>query len=84
MLDIIGIEDSHVRDDLVYMVMATWIFEGKFSHEELRKILQILLNDQHMFYQIGEKKHKLCIHTLFLCAAVTAYYRTSYRRFILK
>lgn len=55
MLDIIGIEDSHVRDDLVYMVMATWIFEGKFSHEELRKILQILLNDQHMFYQIGEK-----------------------------
>lgn len=55
MLDIIGIEDSHIRDDLVYMVMATWIYEGKFSHEELRKILQILLNDQHMFYQIGEK-----------------------------
>ncbi|QUI23755.1 DUF2785 domain-containing protein [Vallitalea pronyensis] len=54
MLDIIGIEDAHIRDDLVYMVMATWISEGIFSHEELRKILQLLLNDQHLFYRIGE------------------------------
>lgn len=55
MLDIIGIEDSYIRDDLVYMVMCTWIMNDVFSTEELRKILQIIQDDNHMFYKLGEK-----------------------------
>ena len=56
MLPHIGSTDSELRDDLIYMTLAQWIaVQDLLDGEQLRIILPILVDDQHLFYKIGEK-----------------------------
>ncbi len=51
-----GAVDPELRDDLIYMTMATWIARGVFEPQDLVEILQVALNEQHLFYGLGEKE----------------------------
>lgn len=56
MLNHIGTTDSYLRDDLIYSAFGTWILKLKvIDQEQLRRILQEILTEQHMLYNIGEK-----------------------------
>lgn len=55
MMNYIGSPDNQLRDDLIYTALATWILDHNlFAHEQLRQLLLITLDDQHLFYAIGE------------------------------
>ena len=51
-----GSLDPELRDDLIYMTMATWIERDVFEAKDLNEILQVSLNEQHLFYGLGEKE----------------------------
>ncbi|MCP1181854.1 DUF2785 domain-containing protein [Paenibacillus sp. 1781tsa1] len=55
MLKHIGSPDPVLRDELIYVIFATWIGQGVFSEDQLRHVLQLALDDQHLFYGIGEQ-----------------------------
>jgi hypothetical protein len=55
MLEYLGDIDSELRDDLIYSVLSKWIIGKVFSKEQLRQILEIILDDKHLFYRIGER-----------------------------
>lgn len=56
MLSHIGSIDSVLRDDLIYSAFGTWILRyNVINQEELRNLLSISLDEQHMLYQIGEE-----------------------------
>lgn len=56
MLFHIGSTDNYLRDDLIYSAFATWILDhNTISHEQLQELLQKILGDQHIFYNIGEQ-----------------------------
>lgn len=55
MMDHIGSLDSDLRDGLIYSSLGTWIVKlNYFSQQQLAKLLDIALDDQHLFYQIDE------------------------------
>ncbi len=54
MLAHIGDPDPTMRDDLIYMTLATWISRGYFQPDQLRDILNKLLDEKHLFWGLGE------------------------------
>jgi len=56
MMKYIGDIDSELRDNLIYSTFAEWIDRGEFTDEQVRELLHICLDDQHLFYGIGEKE----------------------------
>lgn len=57
MLRYIGSPDAQLRDDLIYTALVQGIYHQRvFSTQELRAILQTVLDEQHMFYRMGEKE----------------------------
>ncbi|WP_336783780.1 DUF2785 domain-containing protein [Paenibacillus illinoisensis] len=54
MLQHIGSTDPVLRDELIYVTFTTWIGQGIFSEEQLRVLLHKAMDDQHLFYGIGE------------------------------
>ena len=55
MLKFIGVPDSELRDKLIYSTLASWIYRGSFSSDELQELLQRALDDEHLFYNLGEE-----------------------------
>ncbi|MCM3174723.1 DUF2785 domain-containing protein [Paenibacillus sp. MER 99-2] len=55
MLRHIGSTDPVLRDELIYVTFATWIAHGVFSADQLREILHIAIDDEHLFYRLGEQ-----------------------------
>ncbi len=56
MMHHIGSTDSQLRDELIYTAFGTWILEhNSLSPTQLRGLLQKVLSDQQMFYNIGEQ-----------------------------
>lgn len=54
MLKYIGDTNSELRDDLICTTFYEWICEKEyFSQEELRHMLIILMDENHLFYHIG-------------------------------
>jgi len=54
MLRYIGDPDPDLRDELIYPAFYAWINdETTLSAAELRSLLTVLLDDQHLFFQIG-------------------------------
>lgn len=50
----IGSTDPQLRDSLIYSAFHEWICGDVFSSEELKKLLTLALDEQHLFYRIGE------------------------------
>ncbi|MDD6771673.1 DUF2785 domain-containing protein [Inconstantimicrobium porci] len=57
MLKYIGDTDPHLRDELIYSTFCYWITEKcYFNSEELKEILNVILDKNHLFYKIGSEK----------------------------
>lgn len=56
MLAHLGSIDPELRDDLIYRTLSRWALRDKFTPDELRRLLKIVTDDQHLFYHIGEKE----------------------------
>ena len=55
MLDNIGSPDSELRDDLIYTCMCQWVaLKPLFAVEDLRATWPLLLDEQHLFFRIGD------------------------------
>jgi hypothetical protein len=55
MLVYIGSADSELRDDLIYSTFAAWITDGKtIPTQQCSQILQVVLDDDHLFFKIGD------------------------------
>ena len=54
MLQYIGDPQPELRDNLIYTIFHKWIIESnKFTDEELRNLLSILIDKQHLLYHLG-------------------------------
>lgn len=54
MLEYIGDPQPELRDNLIYPTFHHWIaIENKFTDHELRSLLATLIDEQHLFYDIG-------------------------------
>lgn len=54
MMQDIGSPDPVLRDELIYSIMANWISSDRFTFDELRELLSISIDDQHLYYRLGE------------------------------
>lgn len=50
----IGSTDPVLRDDLIYTTFATWLERHLLQPKELREVLNVMLNDEHLFFHLGE------------------------------
>lgn len=57
MLKGIGSIDPVLRDDLIYSILSKWIKEDMFTYEQLQNLLSLSIDDQHLFYKLGEINH---------------------------
>ncbi|MNO23529.1 hypothetical protein D3C76_133320 [compost metagenome] len=56
MLENIGDPQPELRDELIYPAFNEWILEQRrFSSNELRAILTVLLDERHLFHGIGSQ-----------------------------
>ncbi|MGG1658311.1 DUF2785 domain-containing protein [Brevibacillus sp. NRS-1366] len=56
MLQYIGDPQPELRDDLIYPAFYQWIREeNRFTEAELRSLLAVLTDEEHLFYQIGSE-----------------------------
>lgn len=56
MLQKIGSVHSELRDDLIHTIFTTFIERDYYSREQLKNILQSVLNKNYLFYRIGTSK----------------------------
>ncbi|WP_028593728.1 DUF2785 domain-containing protein [Paenibacillus assamensis] len=71
MLKYIGDPDSELRDNLIYPTFYMWIQEGnKLSEEELRSLLALLLNNEHLFNGIGSQNDQSVFTRTFTALAI--------------
>lgn len=56
MLQYIGDPQPELRDELIYPTFYQWIHqENRFTEAQLRKLLAVLTDEQHLFYYIGNE-----------------------------
>ncbi|MCR8842719.1 DUF2785 domain-containing protein [Paenibacillus sp. SC116] len=71
MLKYIGDPDPELRDNLIYPTFYTWIHEkNKLSEAELRSLLAVLLNEEHLFYAIGSQNDQSVFTRTFTALAI--------------
>jgi len=52
----IGAVDSELRDGLIYSCFGTWILDSLFTPEQMRQLLGLATDDNHLFFRIGEQE----------------------------
>jgi hypothetical protein len=57
MMPHVGSVDSELRDDLIYTCLATWMLDENelYTEDQYKELLAIALDDEHLFYRLGEK-----------------------------
>ncbi len=52
----IGSPDGYLRDELIYSAFGTWILDyDAIDQEQLRGLLPIVLDEEHLLYKVGEQ-----------------------------
>lgn len=54
MMENIGSTDPELRDKLILSVICRWIMNGVLTGEQVIKIMEIALDEKHLFYKLGE------------------------------
>ncbi len=71
----LGSPDPVLRDDLIYTTLFEWS-EMVLQPAELRRVLEITLDDRHLFYQLGEQgTDSVFMRAFSLLAAAIVIYR---------
>lgn len=55
MMKSIGSPDPELRDLLINRVISNWIMNNVFTNEQLIELLNINMDNNHLFYKIGEQ-----------------------------
>lgn len=55
MLEHLGDVDPELRDNLIYSTLAKWVTKKVFSKEQLKELMQSLLDEKHLYYKLGEQ-----------------------------
>lgn len=55
MMEYIGSVDFELRDELIYSTFLKWTINNVFTSEQMYQLLKISLDEEHLFYKIGEK-----------------------------
>lgn len=55
MMKYIGSTDAELRDHLIYGSLCRWTEQDRISADMMREIAAAALDDQHLFYKIGER-----------------------------
>ncbi len=85
MLEKIGVIDYELRDDLIYSVFSKWIIDGVFSAKDLKEFLRISMDNDHMFYKIGEDgTDSVFTRTFSALIAAAVLYRNNRSEFLSK
>lgn len=56
MIEYVGDSDPELRDMLIYEILSKWIEDGAFTSKQLKELLNISLDENHLFYKIGEEE----------------------------
>lgn len=51
----IGSTDPVLRDDLIYSGLATWMVEGLLEPEQMMQLMDLAVDENHLFFKIGEQ-----------------------------
>ena len=54
MLTQIGNPDSYLRDELIYQSFGKMIASNQLNPEEIQSLLEVVLQEDYLFYGIGE------------------------------
>jgi len=82
MLEYIGDIDSELRDDLIYATLFHWMTEDILTNEELRKLLNIATDDNHLFYKIGNIDDSIFTRTFSVLLVAVAIYRHRSKKYL--
>ncbi|RIW38507.1 DUF2785 domain-containing protein [Bacillus salacetis] len=55
MIENIGHPDPELRDRVIYTTFYNWVTKDILSPAQLIRLLQTSINDEHLFYKIGER-----------------------------
>ncbi|WP_346942024.1 DUF2785 domain-containing protein [Clostridium sp.] len=55
MMKCIGSVDYELRDELIYSTFVKWTINNVITSEQMHQLLKISLDEEHLFYKIGEK-----------------------------
>ncbi|MCL6457074.1 MAG: DUF2785 domain-containing protein [Gorillibacterium sp.] len=55
MLEHIGVVDAELRDNLIYSAFARLVDENILTSPQLEHLLAVSIDDQHLFYRMGEE-----------------------------
>lgn len=58
MIKHIGDPDPILRDDLIYMTFYHFMKSDVFNKKDLKKIFNVILDDEHLFFEIGNDNEK--------------------------
>ncbi len=73
----IGSTDPVLRDDLIYSAFYHWITQDRLPAPLLRKLFKSALDEQHLFYSIGDSGSDTDLHPQLLGPAAGAAARQS-------
>lgn len=83
MLKGIGSIDPVLRDDLIFSIFSKWIKDDVFTYVQLQKILLISIDDEHLFYKLGEINHdSVFTRTFSLLVIAVILYKSNEKEFI--
>lgn len=51
----LGSTDPELRDELIFSVMANWIYKGVYTHEDIYKIAETLVKDEYILNGLGQE-----------------------------
>lgn len=72
LLQYIGDPQPELRDNLIYPMFYKWIKEeNRFSEEELRSLLTVLTDENHLFYNIGREDDQSVFTRTFSALPIT-------------
>ena len=57
MMKNIGSTDPELRDLLIHRVISSWIMNNVFTNEQLVELLNINMDNNHLFYKVGEEEN---------------------------
>lgn len=52
----IGAKDAELRDELIFSVLANWIYKGVYTREQIYKIADTLTQDEYILNGVGQEK----------------------------
>jgi len=84
MLDYTGDLDGELRDSLIFSTLYTWIMKDVFTTEEIRKLLNLSLDDNHLLYGIGEINDSVFTRTFSVLNVALALYKHREKSYLSK